>query len=292
MSEPLRVALIAEGSIDSILIEAALKAVFVDRAFILTLLQPEPTRPKMGTGWCGVFKWCRELAERGYPSLEQDPTLEGFDLFVLHLDADVAGMKYGHGGPAVVEAARALLALPCEEPCPPPRASVEALRARLLSWLGVPQLGPHTILCMPSKAIEAWFAAAILPEMHELLLGLECNPNLAAQLAQLPKEERIKKEPLVYRARASELTRNWERVELIGSQARNFADEARSALATHDAKAAAKAAKATEDASTEPAVLADEQAAESTTAAEEPTAEILMPSMELASSSAEPSQRD
>lgn len=49
MSE-LRVALIAEGPTDSVLIQAALGAILRDRPFILTTLQPEPTRPRMGTG--------------------------------------------------------------------------------------------------------------------------------------------------------------------------------------------------------------------------------------------------
>lgn len=46
MSE-LRVALIAEGPTDSVLIEAALKAI-LGRPFTLAPLQPEATRPQMG----------------------------------------------------------------------------------------------------------------------------------------------------------------------------------------------------------------------------------------------------
>lgn len=49
----LRVALIAEGPTDVVVIEAALKAL-LPRSFVLAQLQPEPTRPKMGTGWGGV----------------------------------------------------------------------------------------------------------------------------------------------------------------------------------------------------------------------------------------------
>ncbi|MEI8208133.1 MAG: hypothetical protein WCG16_02930 [Methylococcales bacterium] len=53
MSE-LRIALIAEGATDLIIIEAALKAI-IKPPFILNLLQPEATRPDIGGGWCGVF---------------------------------------------------------------------------------------------------------------------------------------------------------------------------------------------------------------------------------------------
>jgi hypothetical protein len=81
MSE-LRIALVSEGSTDAVIIEAALKAVFCV-PFVLTLIQPEPTRPKLGTGWGGVLRWCRDFALRGYASLEEDPTLPGFNLFVI-----------------------------------------------------------------------------------------------------------------------------------------------------------------------------------------------------------------
>jgi hypothetical protein len=235
MSEPLRIALVAEGPTDRVVIEAALTAVLGARVFILNLLHPEPTRSAMGGGWCGVLKWCREFASRGFPSIEDDPTLPGFDLFIVHLDADVAGMRYEAGGAAVVEAAQGLLPLPCEEPCPPVSASVQALRARLHSWLGVQQVGARTVLCVPSKMTEAWLAAAVLPEQHRLLSGIECNANLAAHLETLPTKEKIKKKPLEYMKRAGELTRQWERVTQTCTQAAQFAAEVSAAV---DAKAA------------------------------------------------------
>ena len=49
MSE-LRIALVAEGPTDYVIIEAALKAV-LPKPFILTQLQPEATRPDLGQGW-------------------------------------------------------------------------------------------------------------------------------------------------------------------------------------------------------------------------------------------------
>lgn len=111
MSE-LRVALIAEGPTDSVIIEAALKAILGDRPFTLTTLQPEATASWRGTGWCGVFKWCREFATRSFASLVTDPTLPGFDLFVIHVDVDVADLSYADGGAAVSAAAQGLPSLP------------------------------------------------------------------------------------------------------------------------------------------------------------------------------------
>src|SRR5688500_16634117 len=96
MSEP-RIAVIAEGQTEVLVIEAALSAI-LGRPVDVTALQAEATRPLLGSGWCGVLKWCREFASRGGQSLETDPILGGFDLYVLHVDADVSDSSYADGG--------------------------------------------------------------------------------------------------------------------------------------------------------------------------------------------------
>jgi hypothetical protein len=228
MSE-LRVALIAEGPTDSVLIEAALKAI-LGRPFTLAPLQPEATRPQMGTGWCGVLKWCREFAARSHASLEADPALPGFDLFVVHVDADVAEKSYADGGAALIAAAQGLPSLPCAQPCPPPAGTADELRKRVLAWLGLVQVGPRTVLCVPSKAIEAWLAAGALEKTHPLLSGLECNLNLATQLAGLPKNQRINKGIKEYREHAGAVTREWARVTRTCTQAERFHSEVHAAV--------------------------------------------------------------
>ena len=201
MSE-LRVALIVEGPTDAIIIEAALKAI-LDRPFVLQMLQPEATRPTAGTGWCGVFKWCRAFAERGAAGLENDPTLPGFDLFVVHIDADIAEKSYTDGGPEVEVAARTFSTLPCVRPCPPPSAAVDEARTRLVEWLGLKQVGPRTVVSVPSKAIEAWLAVGVLQNGHALLKGLECNLQLENHLGALSLTQRIRKGQREYRQRES-----------------------------------------------------------------------------------------
>jgi hypothetical protein len=229
MSE-LRVALIAEGPTDSVLIEAALQAILPGRPFTLTTLQPEQTFSRMGTGWCGVFNWCRAFAARSHASLEADPTLPGFDLFVIHLDTDVADKSYADGGQAVSTAAQGLLSLPCAQPCPPPAGAADELRKRVLSWLGLVQVGPRTVLCVPSKAIEAWLAAGVLDEGHPLLSGLECKLSLEAQLAGLSRGQRIKKSRREYVAHAGSMTRKWARVTRTCTQAERFHRDVHAAL--------------------------------------------------------------
>lgn len=169
-----------------------------------------------------MFKWCREFAARSHASPETDPTLPGFDLFVIHIDADVADKSYADGGEAVSAAAQSLLSLPCTQPCPPPAGAADELRKRLLAWLGLVQVGPRTVLCVPSKAIETWLAAGVLDKDHPLLIELECKLSLETQLAGLPKGERIKKSTRGYVAHAGSMTREWARVTQICTQAERF----------------------------------------------------------------------
>lgn len=222
----LRVALIAEGPTDAIIVEAALKAL-LPRPFVMTLLQPEPTRPKMGTGWGGVLRWCLEFASRGHARLEDDPTLPGFDLFVIHTDADVAERSYGDVSPEMVTLAseRHWPPLPCAVPCPPPDGCVNEIRTRVLAWARLPAPGPKTVLCVPSKAIDAWLASGVLVAGHKLLGSIEYDLNLEAQLAALPKAERVKKTRLAYLSLQNTITTAWPIVRQRCSQADRFSNE-------------------------------------------------------------------
>jgi hypothetical protein len=169
-----------------------------------------------------VLKWCEQFAVRAQASLEVDPTLAGFDLYVIHLDADVADQSYADGGHAVAQASAVWPSLPCSLPCPPAADSVNELRKRLIAWLGLVDLGARTVMCVPSKASEAWLAAGVLAEDHELLDTLECNPSVARRLAALPKQDRIKKSQREYQNHAGTLTRNWTRVMRACTQAQRF----------------------------------------------------------------------
>ena len=94
MSEPLRIALVAEGPTDQPLIEAALGAILPGQPFVLTQLQPEATLPRMGAGWGGVLKWCHAAGARHTGPIDSDPTLELYDLLIIHLDLDVCDKQY------------------------------------------------------------------------------------------------------------------------------------------------------------------------------------------------------
>jgi hypothetical protein len=225
MSE-LRVALVAEGPTDAIVIEAALKAL-LPRPFVLTQLQPEPTRPKLGTGWGGVLRWCLDFATRGHARFEDDPTLPGFDLFVVHIDADVAEKRYADVSDELADLAgqRGWPTLPNVIQCPPPSGSADAMRACLLSWAGMQEPGPQTVFCVPSKAVETWLTAATFDNGHALHNGLECNLNVEAQLKALPVAQRIKKTSRDYRARERTIVEAWSAVRQRCTQAERFSIE-------------------------------------------------------------------
>ena len=225
----LQVALVAEGDTDVVVIKAALRAL-LQAPFTLNVLPPEPTRAGFGGGWSGVFKWCREVAREGVASLDKNPTFAAFDLVVIHVDADVAEGKYAQCGSAVEEDAKTLPPLPCSQPCPPAEAGANEIRSRIQAWLGTTSLGPKAILCVPSKSSEAWLSAAVLDDNHPLLRNLECNLNLAAQLAALPLATRIKKTKKGFQAHEQALVSGWARVRQRCTQAERFSADVEQAF--------------------------------------------------------------
>lgn len=227
----LRIALVAEGPTDLVIIEAALKAI-LPRAFVLTQLQPEATRPDLGQGWSGVLKWCQAASLRHAGPIVQDPTLAGFDLIIIHLDVDVATMDYGNLGQDIARLGQSSGwgVLPCAQACPPVTKTVTALRTVLQSWLGQATVGHHTVLCLPAQSSGTWLAAALLPTTHQLLTNTECNLGVENGLAILPKAERVKKNRREYQAKAADLTANWGKVKAICSQAQVFEDDILAAL--------------------------------------------------------------
>lgn len=253
-----RIALVAEGPTDQIVIQAALEAILpCDFDFVLVMLQPEPTRSQptqqhMEGGWCGVFKWCRAAGKRCQGSLDGDPSLAGFDMLIMHVDADVADKRYSDCNN---EPPSAWAALPCGAPCAMAKTSAEracpaagaspgnacqpvldtfmAMQEVLASWLGSTALGGKTVLCIPSKSTGTWLAAAHLSPQHALLnrAGVECDLGLESQLAQLPLKERIKKSKKDFQQHATTVTENWGQVTGICSQAQGFERRIRQVVA-------------------------------------------------------------
>lgn len=216
MSEPLRIAVVAEGPTDGIVIEAALRAILPGQPFVLTQLQPEGSVAfgQIGTGWGGVYRWCKQSIQRGNGRLTNDRlVIEAFDLLVIHLDADVARQRYAD---AAITPDRYDLELPCEQPCPPPAATTDAVRAVLLSWCSEAQAPANVVLCIPSKSTEAWVVAALFPNDAAVVAAVpfECFASPKSRLLQQPKKVRIRKSQSDYRDHSAAIQSQWPRIAL------------------------------------------------------------------------------
>lgn len=226
----LNIALVAEGKTDYVIIEAALKA-FLPGTFVLTQLQPEDTLPKLGTGWGGVLKWCMMTSSRFQGPISQDPTLDHFDLVIVHIDADVSTFQYQDLGDNISNLAvqKNWATLPCVKACPPIQDTIVELKRIILSWLNPASFG-SSIICIPAQSSGTWLAAALLPANHNLLRNAECNINVENGLQQLPKAARVKKTKRDYQSQAPLLTDNWAQVKSLCSQAVAFEEHVLGAL--------------------------------------------------------------
>lgn len=246
------IAVVAEGQTDRVVIEAALKAMLPGGLRILPL-QPAPTG-QLGSesakatprgrqqGWCGVFEWCRQYRRAEGGVLEHHPLLTARkpDLLILHLDADVAEARYSDCSGVIAAEAAALGALPSVDPCPPlcppVRPTVDALESVLRSWLSPTTIGPRTVICIPSKAVESWVAAAFPADANIKTEGdIECDPNLPARLKSLRTDLRIRRKRVPeYRKHAPRITDEWARICERCSQAKRFRNDLRSAMGCLD----------------------------------------------------------
>lgn len=236
MSEPLRIGLVAEGITDKLVIQAAIKSLLGDRRFILRLLQPEEslplelsaTPPSQGKGWGGVYLWCDGVRQRNGGRLDGDLLFSGYDILVMHLDADVAGKKYSD-----YEIEDLVGDLPCEEKCPPPAATTNRLRSVLLRWLGEPAAPAKTVLCTPSKSCETWVIAALFPDDPVMIRkGWECQPQPESRLGTKPKSVRVAKTKAGYEAVQEKITAAWPVLRAELSEAGRFSDDFVAAVGT------------------------------------------------------------
>jgi hypothetical protein len=108
--------------------------------------------------------------------------------------------------------------------------STNAARDRLLAWAGLQKPGPKTVLCVPSKAIDARLASAVLVHGHKLLDGIERNLNLEAQLVAPPEPERLKKTQRGYRTHETRVIDAWADVRQRCTQAERFSVDVAAAI--------------------------------------------------------------
>ena len=231
MSDTVRVAAAVEGPTDAVVLEAvlnALKKLLTNIEFELQTLQPEgsaafgSSSSRTGTGWGGVYRWCRQSAEEGGGSVSGSSVLSNHDLLIIEVDADVAGKTYSSASIRDAPSQD----LPCSQPCPPASGTTNALRTVILGWLGERQCPCRVVLCTPSTNVEAWVIAAVWPTNPMITRGdWECHPNPEGQLGNLPRNRRFRKRAGDYRDRQNELTKGWPRVSATLQEAARFQRE-------------------------------------------------------------------
>ena len=234
----LHISLVAEGPTDKIAIEAFLSAI-ITKPFVVTLLQPEVLNAfngnfgAKGSGWCGVARWCRAKAAEGFGNFETDPTMQHFDLVIIHLDGDVADKSYADCGENFPGEG-----LPLDLGPTMVAQRVAMLEKTLCEWLGVSAPGSKTVWCIPHLAMEAWIVAALFPSEVAALFpsenesgdSLESTPNLDKWLAVRPLTLRLRKNTRDYKAWATEFTQGWPFAITTCSQASRFDSDVRSHL--------------------------------------------------------------
>ena len=235
MSEPLRIAAAVEGPTDRIVLQAIVEALLPNQDFVLQVVQPEVSAAfeesqfgQLGGGWPGVYKWCRQSATEGAGSVLNSTVLRNYDLVIVHVDADVAGKTYKSGNiprPVIND-------LPCDEPCPPASATADRLRAVVSDWLGLTERGP-IVLCIPSKNMDAWMVAALLPDfVTTSRTPWECVQSPMGRVGGLPRRIRFGKSQHEYEARKGQLTGAWPKVSSQLGEASRFERELRPFLAS------------------------------------------------------------
>ena len=176
MSETASIRVICEGPTDTIVIRSAVEALGIEA--VITQIQPEDNSNLLGAqtlgphggGWKGVRKWCAHAVATGTLKMAQ----ANAHALVIHVDADIAHEKE----------------ISCAEPCPPARATTNAVRSTVLGWLETPEIPEGVVLCVPAASTEAWVFCALSPK-DKLATDIECRPDPAALL--VPKKLVTKK---------------------------------------------------------------------------------------------------
>ena len=224
MSKPWRIAVVVEGPTDSIVLEAIVRSLLAGADFEFQTLQPESSVAfgPHGPGWGGVYRWSDQVTKKWGGLRSDSSALDQWDLLIIHLDADVADKTYASAN--IKSPPRN--DLPCQRPCPPPRDTTNALRTVLLGWLDEQTCPSRTILCTPSKTMDAWVLTALFPDNDTFQREhWECYSNPERQLNALPKEKRFSKRKRDYLERSEEISQAWPGVSTTLTEAKRFEED-------------------------------------------------------------------
>lgn len=215
MTRSLRIGVVAEGPSDRVLISRLVERLFGADVEVRAIWPQEPLTPGRPYGWRGVRSWCEEFG----PQLDVFMNgVEGdeLDLMFVHVDCSMAQ----HVG--------------ARRPCPPARATADALRAEIRgAWLGLESLPETLVLVSPCQSAETWIRAALdtdpvseleCRDAEEIDRWFHRNRYLRIRDGQLKKPLRR------YRPLVEKTSARWTEVKALCSEARRFEDEVELAL--------------------------------------------------------------
>jgi hypothetical protein len=158
----LRVGIIAEGKSDWLVLEAVMRSVYPDVEF--ERLRPDMTLASRSPhGWHGVKAWCRENGSR-LEILMRGVIGRPLHLLVVHADCSMAHNE------------------DVDHPCPPARATADALREVMTrAWLNAESLPRFVVLATPSRTADSWVVAALDPP-YQGKVPLECDERAEREL--------------------------------------------------------------------------------------------------------------
>lgn len=221
-----RVAIVCEGPSDRIIIEAILDHYLDD--YEPLAIQPPATAigghmGPHGGGWRGVQVWC---AQEGH-GIANLASVQA-DVLIIQADADIATEPD----------------INCLGVCPPPSNTTDAVRQRVLAWLGVSALPTNVLLCVPAMATETWALVALFPR-HEAIVAcqphpqgapcIECRVDIKKLLHKsgrrmrpklvVRQNGRLKNQAQGYRAQQANISTGWPGVVEVCTEAERFETE-------------------------------------------------------------------
>lgn len=243
MYEPLRIAIVAEGATDMIVIEDIIANLCQDREVVFTTLQPECSQifeqcgGPLGTGWAGVCRWIHDIREQVADALLTDnPVWSMFSAVILHLDTDVIDQTYEKGrlnhlanrynDLPYKSASRCTNKVQCVEKCKRPSERTAALRRIICGWMG--NVKPNNLVfCTPIESTDTWVLAAFFPENSLVTNGrMECIKRLDRTLENQPLDKRIRKTTSDYQLKVADtLNTLWSQVRNLSQEAERFSRE-------------------------------------------------------------------
>ncbi len=207
----IRVGIVAEGTSDWLALEELMKAVQPDTDFDFVHLRPDMTLVSRSPhGWKGVKSWCQQQGTR------LAALLSGIQGFPIHLLVIPVDCSMAHNVGAL-------------HPCPPARATADALRKNLAQdWLGLSSLPGFVVLATPSRTTDAWIVAALEPP-YAGQEPLECDDQAERELVRRKllrsRGGEVKKPEAKYRPLAEAMANELARVCETCTEAERFRED-------------------------------------------------------------------